>query len=262
MAMCYPDTTDWSCALTDTEIAGLDPAKKARAEALAWSSLQRLTGFRLALCPIVIRPCAARCTPSVWVEAPVTGFPGDGPFIRGGQWFNSCGCQSSSTCDCGFAQEIILPAQEVSGPIVVKVNGGTLAPTAYRVDNGNRLIRTDGGTWPLCQDPTLPDDAEGTMTVSYYPGIAADELLSFAAGILAVEWYKACDGKACRLPDGATRVTRQGITFEVPSDMFTGGLSGIREVDNIVGQYNPFRLTMPSSVFSPDAGRRGRVRTY
>jgi len=362
MAMCYPDTTDWSCALTPEEITDLDPVKKARAEALAWNSLQRLTGFRLALCPVVLRPCAARCTPSAWIEAPVTGWPGDGPYISNGVWYNACGCTSPGSCSCGPISEVILPAQEVSGPIIVKINGGTLDPSSYRVDNGNRLVRQDGGTWPLCQDMGAPDTADAftplegtygtsgsyvfmrdgdtvtvtiqpdvadslgialpqaftptiyqvvaedadtrvfvqnvagtgtflvdrttanppapltfsylaveatpdlltdarTFSVSYYPGVAADDLLSFAAGILAVEWYKACDGKACRLPDGAQRVTRQGISFEVPADMFTGGLSGIREVDNIVGQYNPFHLAMPSSVFSPDA-RRGRMRTY
>jgi hypothetical protein len=383
MAMCYPDSTDWGCALTPEEVAALDPVVKDRSEMLAWTSLQRLTGFRLALCSIVVRPCAARCNPGVWMEAPVSGFPADGPYISGGRWYNACGCIDPNSCSCGPVSEVILPAQEVSGPIVVKINGGILDPSSYRVDNGNRLIRTDGGSWPLCQDMSEPESgaapyvftfeagstespayggtitfsrsgstvtatidaiaaqdidpyllastfpdliplgyrlagsgrsitvqldpevvtasfpdftppnlfgfystaavtagfhyqatitwettdpapagaSENTFSVSYYPGIGPDDALNFAAGLLAVEWYKACTGKDCRLPNGATRVIRQGISFEVPADMFANGLSGIREVDNIVGAYNPYRLVSPSSVFNPDARRAGRVRT-
>lgn len=261
MAMCYPDTADWGCALSQQEIDSLDTDLKARSEYLAWTSLQRLTGFRLALCATVVRPCAARCRPGVWMEAPVSGFPADGPYISQGTWYNACGCTDPNSCSCGPISEVLLPAQEVSGPIVVKISGGVLDPSSYRVDNGNRLVRTDGGTWPLCQPMGSADDAEGTFTVSYYPGIGVDEALNFAAGLLAVEWYKACTGKDCRLPSGATRVQRQGISFEVPADMFASGLSGIREVDAIVGTYNPYRLVMPSAVFNPDARRAGRVRT-
>lgn len=259
MAMCYPDSTDWGCALTPEEIAALDPAVKARSEMLAWTTLQRLTGFRLAICPVAVRPCAARCNPGVWMEATVSGFPSDGPYISQGRWYNACGCTSSTTCDCGPISEVILPVAEatVTG---ITIDGGTLDPTAYRVDNGNRLVRTDGGAWPLCQNMSL-DSGEGVFEVTYYPGLAPDAALSFAAGLLAVEWYKACNGNDCRLPSGATRIQRQGISFEVPADMFSSGLSGIREVDAIVAAYNPYRLVTPSAVFSPDARKVGRVRT-
>lgn len=260
MAMCYPDTTDWGCALTQQEIDSLDPDVKARSEMLAWNSLQRLTGFRLSLCAVTVRPCAARCNPGVWMTAPVSGWPSDGPYISQGVWYNACGCQSGDSCSCGPISEVILPAGEVAGPIIVRINGGVLDPTSYRVDNGNRLIRQDGGAWPICQDMGEPAGGENTFEVSYYPGIGPDDALNYAAGMLAVEWYKACTGKECRLPQGATRIQRQGINFEVPADMFANGLTGIREVDNIVGIYNPYRLATPSSVFNPDS-RRGRIRT-
>lgn len=260
MAICYPDTTDWGCALSQQELDSLDPDIKARSEMLAWTSLQRLVGFRLALCRVVVRPCAARCNSGAWMEAPVSGFPADGPYISGGTWYNACGCTSSDSCSCGPLSEVILPAQEVSGPIIVKINGGVLDPTSYRVDNGNRLVRQDGSAWPICQQMGVADGEEGTFSVSYYPGIGPDDALNYAAGLLAVEWYKACTGNDCRLPSGVTRVQRQGVNFEVPADMFASGLSGIREVDAIVGTYNPYRLTTPSAVFNPDV-RRGRVRT-
>jgi hypothetical protein len=257
MVMCFPDTADWGCALSQEEVETLNPEIKYRSEMLAWTTLQRLTGYRLALCPIAVRPCAARCNGGAWMEAPVSGFPADGPYISNGVWYNACGCSSPDSCSCGAMSEVILPAREVGG-VVVRIEGATLDPSAYRVDNGNRLTRTDGGSWPLCQDQSLDVP---TFEVTYYPGLMPDDALNFAAGLLAVEWYKACTGKDCGLPPGATRIQRQGISFEVPADMFVNGLSGIRQVDAIVAAYNPYRLVTPSAVFNPDAHKTGRVRT-
>lgn len=258
MAMCYPDSTDWSCAGTPEEIAELDPAIKARSEMLAWSSLARLTGFRLALCPTVLRPCRTRCAPQTWMAAPVDGFGEGGfsPYIENGLWFNACGCRRDS-CGCGVIRELVLPDQEVTG-VTVKISGVALDPSAYRVDNGNRLVRMDGESWPLCQDMNLPDGEDGTFSVSYYVGVGPDDALNYAAGLLAAEWYKACNGRDCSLPQSATKVVRQGVSFEVPT--FDIGTSGLREVDAIVAMYNPHKLKSPPRVLSIDS-LRGRKRT-
>jgi hypothetical protein len=150
------------------------------------------------------------------------------------------------------------PEKEVSGPIVVKIDGATLDPSSYRIDNGNRLVRMDGQDWPMCQDMNLPDGEEGTFSISYYVGVGPDDMLNYAAGLLAGEWYKACDGRDCRIPDTATRIVRQGVTFDIPT--FETGTSGLREVDNIVAMYNPHHLKTPSRVISVDS-IRGRKRT-
>lgn len=258
MAMCYPDSTDWSCAGTPDEIAALDPVKKARAEMLAWGSLARLSGFRVSTCPVILRPCRVRCAPDARVNATVQGW-GDGfaPYIEGGRWYNACGCRRDA-CGCGVIRELVLPDQEVSGPIVVTIDGAVLAPSAYRIDNGNRLVRMDGEDWPMCQDMNLPDGETGTFSISYYVGVGPDDQLNYAAGLLAAEWYKACDGRECKIPDTVTRVVRQGISFEIPS--FDQGTSGMRVVDNIIAMYNPFHLRVPSRVMSVDS-IRGRKRT-
>lgn len=257
--ICYPDSTDWGCVASAEEIAELDPIVKARAERLAWASLQRLTGFRLELCPTVVRPCAIRCSPwGIGIER-VGAYDTFSPYIRNGVWYNACGCQTMS-CGCTEIQELILPAQEVSGPVVVTINGAVLDPSAYRVDDGNRLVRQDGERWPLCQDMNLPlgDPTGPTFSVSFYAGLGPDENLDMAAGILAKEWYRACQGQDCRLPSTATEVTRQGVSFRIPS--FDTGTSGIREVDNIVASYNPHHLKTRSRVVSVDS-IRGRRRT-
>lgn len=257
MAVCYPDTTDWACIGTPEEIAELDPVIKARSEMLAWQHLSRLTGFRLSLCPTVLRPCARRCAPSGWLVAPVLGWDGYSPYIDGGRWYNACACRGDS-CGCTVIRELVLPDREVSGPIVVKIDGAVLDPSVYRIDNGNRLVRMDGQSWPTCQDMNLPDGEEGTFSISYYVGVGPSDDLAFAAGVLAGEWYKACQGRDCRLPSWATTVVRQGVTFELPSA--SALRSGIPEVDNIVDVYNPHHLVTPSRVLSVDS-IRGRKRT-
>lgn len=252
--ICYPEGTDWSCAYTPEEIADLNQTVKERSEALAWSTLSALTGFRLSLCPSLIRPCAARCNPQTWETAPVT-WDGSGsfsPFISGGRWFNGCGCSSARDCSCSSMPEVILPA-EVGDITTVTLDGAVLDPSAYRVDNGTHLVRLDGEVWPACND--------GSFIVEYYPGVAPNDLFRFAAGVLANEYYLACSGKDCRLPNGVTNIVRSGMSMTVQTGLFSDGLTGITEVDAVIRTYNPYALKGPSRVLSPDRPR-GRVQTW
>ena len=260
MDICYPLGTDWGCTLSQQEIDSLDPDVKARSEALAWSTLSALIGYRLALCPVVLRPCAARCNSGMntYYAAPTSSSQSGTfqPYIAGGQWYNACGC--TSDCSCTTLSEVIMPAP-VGDIESITLNGATLDPTAYRVDNGNRLVRTDGDSWPVCQDMTTT--GEGSFLVSFYPFLAPNDMLRYAAGILANEYMKACTGGQCRLPSGVTGISRSGITMQIPSGLFPGGGTGIREVDAIVRIYNPNGLKMSAHVMSPDTAR-GRVQTW
>jgi len=257
-------------------------------------------------------------------------------------------------CSCSRLCEAILPGP-VGGIVEVLLDGVALPPTAYRVDNGNRLVRTDGDCWPACQDmaapPTFqyepltftgpagtftitrvgqivtitattsttgvidtlgttpwpprglteadgsrstlvaqPDggvrlwnaaapvvetlsmiyetaaaatapDPTGTFAVRYYQGFAPDAMISYAAGVLANEFLKACEGKKCRLPAGVSRVTRQGVTYEITAGSFPGGFTGIQEVDTVIRLFNPGGLTQAPVVSSPDI-RRPRTPTW
>lgn len=270
MTICYPDSTDWSCALTEEQIDELDPVVRARAEALAWSSLQALTGGNIAICPNIVRPCAARCGGGTWYTAPVTGasqspWPaGNGSFqptINGnGQWVNTCGCSTPDSCSCTTVREVILPG--IVGDIVrVTLNGADLDPTAYRVDNGNRLVRQDGETWPLCQDMNLPADDDGAFVVEYYDGAAPDTSLNYAAGLLAVEFYRACTNQSCALPGGVVSVVKQGITMTVAQGLFTNGFTGIKPVDAVISIYNPFGHKRRPVIIAPGIPA-GRTQTW
>jgi len=259
MDICYPEDTDWGCALSQQEIDSLDPDVKVRSEALAWSTLSALLGYRLSLCPVVLRPCAYRCGGGTYYAAPVSGSGSVfGPYISGGVWYNSCGCVSD--CSCTTVAEVLMPVP-VGGIASVKIDGFTLAATEYRVDNANRLVRTDGQSWPVCQDMGSASDAVGSFAVAFYPYLAPNDLLRYASGILAHEFYKACNGGQCRLPSGVTSITRNGISMEIPSGLFPNGGTGIREVDAIIRIYNPNGLKMTARVMSPDSAR-GRVQTW
>jgi len=277
--VCYPPGADWTCAYTQDELDAMraDPATAAvmdRSDALAWMTLATLTADQIGTCPVLVRPTLARCrTWPTYITYPVGAYGhyagvrlGESafmPFVSSdGAWVNGCGC-SSAACSCESLCEAILPGT-VGHILEVRVDGQVLPATAYRVDNGNRLVRTDGGEcWPSCQDLAAEPTEPGTFAVTYYPGAAPDDITRWAAGLLAVEYYKACQNQACRLPAHVQNVTRMGVTYQVNTDMFTDGGTGIREVDAVVARYNPFHLKARPIVTSPDAHRQAaRVPTW
>lgn len=259
MTLCVPET-DWGCA-DPTWVAELDPTVKARSEQLAWSALQALTGYRLAICPVTVRPCSQGCADAArtWDIAPVTasGYSLGGTFSPGlnmsGAWVNSCGCKPNG-CSC-TQLSIARLVGPVGGVAEVWLNGAILDPTAYRVDNGFELVRTDGETWPVCQDMTKPLTEDDTFGVKYYMGIAPDNLAAFSAGMLAVEFAKACQGKKCALPPNVQTITRQGVSIEVSAGLFPGNSTGIHAVDAYIFTLNPYGLKSAPRVSSPDYGR-------
>jgi hypothetical protein len=272
---CYPADTDWSCYGGPEDIAALDPHMKEIAEAMAWRTLAALTAYQLAPCPIAIRPCTLGCLPPSWLAAPVdgtgggnfAGWLGPGPFnpVVGfdGNWVNlTCGVCGIPDCSCTQISEILLP-QNTGGFVSVSIGGAVLDPSAYRVDNGNKLVRQDDGVWPRCQDMSKSvTDAEDAFVVTYYPGAAPTVVEKYAAGKLAMEYYKACNGNDCALPLGVVSITRQGVSMDIQSGMFPGGTTGIREVDAVISFYNPYALRSPSVIYSPDRHARARETTW
>jgi hypothetical protein len=128
----------------------------------------------------------------------------------------------------------------------VTVDGVALPNTAYRVEDGNRLVRLDGGRWPSC--------TSGDFYVIYLNAYEVDVLGQDAGGLLAAEYLKLLTNAAskCRLPRGVTNVTRQGMSFEVSAGMFPNGVTNIPEVDMYIAQWNPHGLRTRPQVYSPD----------
>lgn len=245
-------TVDWSCYGTPEQVAEIDPVVKARAEMFAQMAIRVLTGTQVGNCPITVRPCVNSCMRTS-IYAPWSGLPWV-PYIRDGVWYNGCGCRPTD-CSCTVLTQIHLDGPVGSVP-VVKVNGVTLVSgTDYRVDVYDNLVRLSGPEWPICQDMTLPDTAEGTMSVTYVKGVALDTMGEFVAGVLAKEYVDVCLTKKCRLPASVTSLVRQGVTMEFGRDVFPNNRTGIPEVDIWVQTWNPYGVRVPAMVFSPDAPR-------
>lgn len=227
---------------------------KARSLALASATLERLTAGRVKACPVTVRPCSPRCGRGL-------AFTGRGwePYIdSGGQWVNGCGCVTLD-CGCTGSAEVTL-APPVGRVVEVKIDGAVVPPTAYRVDDGFRLVRTDGEQWPTTQDVVLPDTEVGTFSVTYVNGYPPDSMAAYAAGVLAYEFARACTGSGkCRLPAGVTSIVRQGVSLQVVTGSFPDGNTGLREVDAFVALWNPRHMAQESQVIVPGA-RRHRVQ--
>lgn len=273
--ICHP-ATNWGCAFTEEQLEEMrdDAAKAAamaRSEALAWYTLAALTAWRIGVCPVIVRPCSARCAPpGSWMTAivgssnmlalPLRAIGSFTPHITNGEWVNSCGCgQAVDTCSCGPLEQVLLPGP-VGAVESVKVDGVTIDPSRYRIDDGHKLVATDPLLkWPTCQNMAAGIDQPGSFAVTYYQGSAPNDIIAFAAGTLAAEFYKACVGdKACRLPRGVTQVSRAGVSYEIDSNLFDNGMTRIPEIDAVILIYNPNRLKQQPRVRSVDAGQHRR----
>lgn len=227
----------------------IDPTIQARAIALASSTLYRLTGYRVGGCPITVRPCRSSC-----VNGPVTSWYPTAwmyPHINtAGLWVNSCGC--TTDCSCTALCEVELPAP-VASVSEITLDGAVIPDTDYRVD-GNRVVWTGAGDcpWPVCQDMTVACGEDGSFCITYMNTYPVDSLGAYAAAVLAMEFAQACIGNSCRLPATVTQITRQGVSFEITSGTFPGGVTGIREVDAYIGLWNPGALRQETQVWSPD----------
>lgn len=239
---CWP--VDWSCMPAD-DFAALDPLVIARAEALATSALRRLSGNLLGACAQTVRPITRRCF------ADNVGYDGRWltPYVNAvGSWVNGCGCYDD--CMCLRLSEVRLP-----GPIgridTILIDGTTFPESAYRVDNGNRVVRTDGGVWPTAQDMSLSIVDIGSFAITYIQGAVVDGMASFMAGLLAKEFAYACMGESCALPTSVSTIVRNGVTMNFDTGAFPGNRTGIMAVDAWLAVWNPYGVTTPAAVYVP-----------
>ena len=232
--------------------------------------LWELTAGRYGLCRETVRPCQEpapqQCPPRGW-----RGVGGMYPVLDGGRWTNvSCGC-SPSGCSCSSAAELELPGPVHTDPpgtllpqypIQVWMNGAQLT-TGWRLYDGNRLIRTDGAPWPMCQQmwrPLVapagePAAAAGTFGIVYWRGTPVPAGGRRAVAQLACEFWKACHDKdGCRIPSRVELVEREGVTYRMidKQEFLKQGRVGITEIDLWLAAVNPRSRHSPSTVYSVD----------
>lgn len=234
-----------------------------RVAATDWATyiLWALSGRQFGACSVTVRPCGPTCGNNFgYLTFPVNSGGSAGgmgpwmvPWIDNGLWRN-CGCAGG--CSCSARCEVALP-----GPVVtideVQVDGITLPVDAYRLDHVRSipvLVRIDGECWPECQDMDAGIDEPGSFAITYQRGTAVPHAGTLAAGQLAGEFAKACQGGDCVLPQQLASLTRNGVEVQVvdPASLLEDGLTGIANVDLWIRAVNPARRPMRSRVMSPD----------
>ncbi|WP_280365913.1 hypothetical protein [Nocardia wallacei] len=215
--------------------------------------LWALTGRQFGVCPVVARPCPARCAnPLVDYVAIGPGYSGYYgapewyPVWDGGVWRNiSCSC--AGRCSRSGPSVVHLPGP-VESVDAVTIAGTPLDDSAWALE-GDYLYRTGGAQWPR-QNLAAPLGEADTWSVEYQRGIPPPAGTGTHVGQLALEFFNACAGGKCRLPKRVQTVTRQGVSFQMidANDLFGAGLTGIDTIDLWIRAVNPARLSAGPTV--------------
>lgn len=225
---------------------------------MATEILWAKSGMRFDQCTFTIRPCRRSCWSggifpygNSWWE--ITQ-PYPTPAIIDGNWYNlTCGA-CGDNCSCVNIEEILLPGP-VSSINEVKVDGMALLSTQYRLDNWRKLVRIDGGIWPLCNNLNLADTQVGTWSVNLTYGQPVPVAGRFAVGELAHQLILACLGDdCCVLPYRVAQLARQGVTISFPdiTNLIATNRLGLQFCDMFIDSFNPSNLRMPSQVYDID----------
>jgi hypothetical protein len=176
-------------------------------------------------------------------------------------WYDSMGCH----CGCNAVSRVLLPGFPVTEITEVKIGGVVQSASTYRLDEWQFLTRMRDPLepdiplfWPSCQVLDLDDTEPGTWSVSYRSGIPAPLAGKAAAAALACELLPGAD---CKLPSGAIRIVRQGVTIDrlTPlAEMLRKGATGIAQIDTFIAAYNPSGLRRRPAIWSPDGPKYAR----
>lgn len=146
-----------------------------------------------------------------------------------------------TSCTCDVLSAIRLPSWPIAQVVQVRIDGDTVDPARYRVDNYRELVALDVEgfdrlTWPCCQRMDRAADQDDTFEVVYDFGLMPPEGGVHAAALLACELALAASPEtvgACTLGANITSMTREGVSLTMvdPTALFADGRTGIKAVD-------------------------------
>lgn len=147
-----------------------------------------------------------------------------------------CSCQPGN-CHCRWTRYAI-PAPYPILQVIAYVVDGVDKTADVRLDSARYLTLLDTAIPMNCFPPQnmgLPDGDPGTWHLQYRYGRARPELAKRAAADLACELIAVCGGEECKLPDGASSVSKRGVTvtFRGPQD----GYTNIETADLLIAKY-------------------------
>lgn len=214
------------------------------------------TGHQFGTCSQVLRPCRRDCWESTW-QTPWwngIGWPSTWSSYASADyalwWAADCG-RCSGGCSCNEADTLVIP-DPVQSITNVTVDGVTLLPLESWVLYDNKLlVRTDGERWPMCQDWTIPVTGVGAWSITASFGLPVPTSGQFAVAELAREFVAWCNGEECAIPYNASSVTRQGVSWSMPS-VTDEDLLGMPMVTMFLNTFNPHGLRDRARAWNPD----------
>jgi hypothetical protein len=251
---CSAWTTADAVALCCSAEVGSDTSVFDDAVSQASELLFGLSGRRYAgSCQKTVRPCQTKagCGTQVLSRGHIVQWGGSG-------WM----WDEGSSCGCSPLDRVLLSGYPVREIVQVTIDGAVVDSDTYRLDDNRWLVRMndpDTGealSWPSCQNLARQATEDGTFAVTVLHGVDPPASGQLAAAQLACEIYKACAGADCALPQGTTRVARQGVVIERLAFSAWGlqdGIwrTGLTLVDAFLNSVNPDRLTRAPVIWSP-----------
>ena len=117
---------------------------------------------------------------------------------------------AADNCCCGVDElPLVTPIVSVN---LITIDGEVLPSGDYKIIDGSKLVRTDGGSWPGCQDVGLDSSEAGTFAVNYTFGRRIPVFAKMAAVELACSLSKGVTPTGRQvLPPNTTYATHQGV---------------------------------------------------
>lgn len=263
-----PYICDECCSL---EMDTVDPELRHMATQWAAQFLHVATGRRFGACPRTYRPCREKCAPAPnccggYAGLEVRPWRVPGSF----EWVNVACNVCRKGCQCSEVSEVRLP--DVGDVLNVRIDGVDYDPCGMvAVYDRTRVVRVDGGRWPVCQELGRVD-GPGTWSITVLEGECLPAGAAWITGTLMCELIKACLKRDdCELPRRLQTLTRQGVTMGFNDEFENLGIlrTGIWEIDawieqaRFVGAATPSivspELVVPSEMTWPLPGQCGEV---
>jgi hypothetical protein len=128
----------------------------------------------------------------------------------------SCMCEAAWNCRCGDLKGFTVPSPVAlnsdGDPDIVVAIDGTEFEDWVLVD-GDLLVRSDGKSWPSCQDITIPDGQPGSFTVTVNHGDPPSLIARNAVVEIACLFLKRNPNSQRNLPANARSASSQGVTI-------------------------------------------------
>jgi len=167
---------------------------------------------------------------------------------------SSCGsCRKQNKyCWCDNYDTVEIPIPYFHSIFEVWDNGVLLDPSAYKIINGNVLVRIDGQNFSgECSDVAKEYNEVGSgVVIRAYAGLRPPEDLVDAMLEYAYQIALRCvNEKRCKLPERFT--IKEGIPFYDQNHWVKDGLTGWDKLDALIIWYNPKLRRGPRQIVNP-----------